>query len=89
MQRQRAGQPVDEIEQVHPLIDQLAAAGTLRIGAPFAIVSGPPAVTVASADVHQLSMVSRMDFCGQLRQPRVEPVIEANLHDPAVCRRDP
>ena len=47
VQRQRAEQPVREVEQMHALVDQLAAAGARRVGAPLALVARPAAVAVA------------------------------------------
>ena len=50
VQRQRARDPVAEVEQMHALVDQLAAARACRIGAPLALIAGPAAMAVAGAD---------------------------------------
>ena len=56
--------PTGEIDQVWPLVDELAAARSPRIGAPFPVVAQPSAMAVPAAQVHEgtpcaESMISR------------------------------
>ena len=67
---------------MHPLIDQLTASRSGRLGSPLAIVAGATAVAVAPAQVKQLAMDTRGDLFGETLQSRVEAVVEAHLHAP-------
>ena len=49
VKRQRPEQRVAQVEQVHPLVDELAAAGPRAVGPPLALVADPAAVPVAAA----------------------------------------
>ena len=80
MQRQRPEQPVAEVEQVHPLVEQLAAARHLGHGAPLAVVAGPAAVAVAGAQVHRLAVQAVAHLGDRPHDPGVEAVVEAHLH---------
>ena len=44
-----AEEPAGEVDEVGALVEQFAAAGKSRIGAPFALVAGTAAVAVAAA----------------------------------------
>ena len=66
MQRQRTGEPVAEVEQVHALVDQLTPAGAFGLGAPLPVVAEPPAVPVACAQVHKLAVLAGVDLVRQL-----------------------
>ena len=81
VQRQRPGEPVDEVEQVHALVDQLATARPRRVGAPLAVVAEAPAVAVARADVHELAVLARVHLGGGARERRMEAVVEADLDE--------
>ena len=50
-----AQEPAGEVDQVWSLVDELAAAGQGRVGAPFPIVADPPAVAVSGAKEHQVA----------------------------------
>ncbi len=71
----------DEVEQVHPLVDELTAARPRRVGAPLALVAEAAAVAVSAAEVHQLAVLARVHLGGGAREPRVEAVVEAHLHE--------
>ena len=51
--RELAQEPACEVDEMHALIDEFAAAGELGIGAPLAVVADAAAVAVARADEHQ------------------------------------
>ena len=68
MQRQRTRQPVRQVEQMHALIDQLAAARARRIGPPLAVIADPSAVPVPRPQVHQLPVLARVNLGRQLRR---------------------
>ena len=87
MQRQRADQPVAEVEQVHALVHQLAPARELTTSAPFVLVAEPPSVAVAGADEHDVAVRAGASLLHAARDPGMEPVVEAYLHDPAVLLR--
>ena len=72
------------------LIDQLAAAGQLGVGAPFAIVAEPTAVAVERPDEHQLAERAGVDNLARLAQRAMVSVIEADPHaySRALGRRD-
>ena len=72
-----------EVEQVHALVDQLAAAGARRVGAPLAVVAEAAAVPVAAAQVHQLAVLARADLAAARAEARVEAVVEADLDEPS------
>ena len=59
-----------EVEQVHALVDQLAPARPLGIGAPLAVISGPAAVAVTAAHVHQLAVRARVDLGREVGERR-------------------
>ncbi len=67
---ERPQEPAGKINQVHPLIDQFAAAGPDGIGSPLAVVAESSAVAVASADEHQRAERARID---QRRAPAGAP----------------
>ena len=68
------------------LVDQFAAAGELRVGAPFAVVADAPAVAVARADEHQRAERAGVDEFARLLQRRMEAVIVADPDErPVIC----
>ena len=83
MQRERPGDPVREVEEVHALIDQLAAARPGGLGSPLAVVSDPAAVAVARPQVHQLPVAAGMHLVRELGDRRVKAMVEPDLHHPA------
>ena len=87
MQRKGANQPVAEVEQVHALIEQLAAARDRRVGPPLAIVAGAAAVPVAGAHVHRLAVKTRTHLGDRAGDAGVEAVVEAHLHQAPGRRR--
>ena len=50
--REISEEPAGQIDQMHALVDEFAAAGERGIGAPFAVVAFAAAVTVAGAEKH-------------------------------------
>ena len=77
-----------QVEQVHALVDQLAAAGDRRVGAPLAVVAGSAAVAVAGAHVHGLAVQARARLGDRAGDAGVEAVVEADLDEaPAPCPR--
>jgi len=70
---------------MHPLVDELAAAGLLRLRSPFPVVADPASVPVARTQVHEFAVSSRVNFSSELGQCRMKPVIESNLDLPAGC----
>ena len=77
----RSQQPVAEIEQVHALVDELAAAGELGPGAPLALVAEPPAMPIAGAEVHQVAVSSAGQLGEGASDRRMEAVVEADLDE--------
>ncbi len=83
MQRKRASEPMRQVEQVHPLVDQLTAARAAGIRPPLAVISGSAAVAVARAQVHQVTVGAGVDLCRELGERGVETVVEPDLGPPA------
>src|SRR5205823_1250739 len=79
MQRQRADQPVRQVEQMHTLVNQLAASRTRRLGAPLAVVAEPSPVPVARAQVHQLAMSPGSNFLGGACDRGMKAMVETHL----------
>src|SRR6266481_4075818 len=76
-----AEKPARQVDQVRALIDQFAAAGNLRLEAPFLLVADAPSVPVAAANEQQRSDAA---FIGKGLSPcdrRMEAVVEADLDD--------
>ena len=76
--RKIAEEPAGEIDQVRALVDQFAAAGERRVGAPFAIVAGSSAVTIAAADKHHLAQRAAFKDLARPAECAVIAVIEAD-----------
>jgi hypothetical protein len=68
-----------EVEQMHPLIDQLTAARALRLHPPLAFVANAPAVAVAAAHRQQIAVIAAVHLVGEALDAGVEAVVEANL----------
>src|SRR5438034_858535 len=64
---------------MNALIEQLAAAGNCWIGAPFALVTEPAAVTVPATDIQQGPQLAGSEDCSCLGKSRMKAVIEANF----------
>ena len=75
-----AEEPAREINEMHALVDEFAAAGKRRIGAPLAVVADAPPVAVASADEHQRTKRARLVKAARLKERGVEAVIETHAH---------
>jgi len=62
-----AEEPACDVDEVDALIDQLASAGKIGIGAPFPIVAFAAAVPISAAQEHQRSEGTGVDqfpaFC--------------------------
>src|SRR5664280_3274710 len=67
---------------MHALVNQLAAAGQLRIGAPLPVITRAAAMSVASTNEHERSDRPGIDQFAGLLQRRMETVIitETNAH---------
>jgi len=72
---------VGQVEQVHALVDQLATARALGLGAPLALVAEAPTVSVTPAQVHQLPVPSGVDLLGGAGDPATR--LENRLGEPA------
>ena len=59
------------------LVDQFAAAGKFRIGAPFLFVADAAAVAVARTDEHQLPQHAGVENLPRLEESRMIAMIEA------------
>ena len=79
-----AEKPARQIDQMRPLVDQLAAARLGRIGAPFAVVADPPAMAVARAQEHQRAERAGGHEVVRLLQGAVVAMIEADPHETAI-----
>ena len=80
-----AEEPARQVDQMHALVEQLAAAGDGGIGPPFAVVAEPAAVPYAARTSSQRPDGALID---ELRAPsdrRVEAVVEADLDDAPPC----
>src|SRR5204862_4888989 len=92
MQRKRPREPVDEIEEMHSLVDELPAARASGIGPPLTLVSSATSVPVVAAQMHQIAVAPGMDFLGEPSDCRMETVVEADLDesgDPSRCLGQP
>ena len=75
-----AEEPAREINEMHALVDEFAAAGKRRIGAPLAVVADAPPVAVASANKHQRTKRARLVKAARLEERGVKAVIETHAH---------
>src|SRR5205807_4984545 len=82
-----AGEVAGEVDEVDPLVDELAPARGLPAGPPLLLVAGPAPVAVATTDVHQVAVGLLCRDLPGLQQRRMEAVVEADLDDPARCPR--
>src|SRR5205823_5014813 len=78
-----AGEPARQVDQMHALVEHLAAAGDRWVGAPLALVAQPPAVAVAPANIHERPKHATVEDRARLLEGRVEAMVEANLDDDA------
>jgi hypothetical protein len=69
---------------MHSLIDELASTGHMRLGAPFLLVPGSSAVTIAGSDKQQRTQHPRVNELSGLPERAVIAVIEADAH-PDIC----
>src|SRR5262249_20530601 len=76
-----AEEPAREIDQVHALVDQLAAARALGLGSPLAVVAGASAMAVAAADEHQVAESAALEDLACFAKGTVITVIEAHPHE--------
>ena len=68
---------------MHALIEQFAAAGKRRIGAPFALIAGPAAVAVAAADEQQRPDRAGIENRARLLERAVIAMVESHAHQRA------
>ncbi len=74
-----AEEPTRQVNQVNALIEQFAAAGDGRVGAPFLVVAKAAAVAVAGADVEQWADVPGVHEFACLDKGWMKAVVEADL----------
>src|SRR5262249_43056173 len=77
-----------QVDQVNALVDQLAAAGQLLVGAPFAVVADAAAVTVTAAQEHKLASGAATRALQGLQQRRMMAVVEADADADVVAAGD-
>ena len=85
MDRKRPEQRVAQVEEVHPLVDELAAAGQGAFRPPLVLVADTAPVPVAAPHVRDRPEPPGRRLGDGARDRRMEPVVEANL-DPAPGR---
>ena len=78
-----AEKPARQIDQVHALIDQFAAAGLLRVRAPLLLVADAAAVAVAAAHEHQVAERACVEQLAGLAERGMIAMVEADAHEPA------
>src|SRR5689334_24767577 len=76
-----AQKPVREINEMRPLVDQLAATGCGASEAPFPFIARSAAMTVAPSYKHQRPELVTIDDLARLQHRRMEAVIVADLCD--------
>ena len=74
-----ADEPAREIDDVDPLIQELAAPGSRRVCTPLALVAGPPAVAVQGPDRKDAADRALFDLRMRGGNSRVVAVVEADL----------
>ena len=77
--RELAQEPARQIDEVNALVEQLAAAGDRRIGAPLLVVAEAAAVPVACPDEHQRTEHARIEQRVRLLERRMVAMVEADL----------
>ena len=73
---------------MNSLVNQFAAAGKFRIGAPFLVVTDAPAVAVARADEHQFAHHAGLKNLPRLEERRMITMIESDADTDAVLFRE-
>src|SRR5207245_61044 len=74
-----AEEPAGQVDQVDALVQEFAAAGQGRVGAPFPVVAQAATVAVAGPDVHERPQLPGGAQGLGLDQGGVEAVVEAHL----------
>jgi len=82
-----AQEPPGQINQVNSLIEQLPTAGPLRLGAPLALVSKTPAVSIASPHKQQWPQDTLVNQASGVLKCPVIAVIETNADADIAPRR--
>src|SRR5271157_2342358 len=72
-----------QVDEVDTLVNELSAAGAFPAGAPFALVSGPPAVPIARPQVHERTQLAGPNELECLSERAVIAVIEPDADMPA------
>jgi hypothetical protein len=75
-------QPAHEVDHVHALVEELAAAAQGPVGAPFLVVAGPPAVAVPAAEIENPADRRLLNLFLRPVEGRMVPVVEARLERP-------
>ena len=79
---ERAEDRVAQVEEMHSLVDQLAAPGDRPVGAPLLLVADAPTVAVAGAHMEDGSERTRRGLVDRPRRARMKAMVEAHL-DPS------
>ena len=79
-----AQEPARQIDQMNPLIDQLAAAGDARVRPPLLVVADAPAMAVAGPQKHQGTEGAGIDNLPRLAKCPVIAMVEADMHEDVI-----
>src|SRR5205823_5982930 len=76
-----AEEPTGEIDEMHALVDELAATGERFIRAPFFFIAEAPAVSVARADEHKRPDGAGVDKLARFLQREMVAVVKAHADE--------
>src|SRR5262249_13195019 len=76
-------EPAGQVNQMRALINELAAACKLGIGPPLPVIADPSAVTVKTADKHQLPDGTGIDEFTCLAHRAMKAVVDPDAHRPS------
>ena len=83
-----AQKPARQINQMNSLVNQLAAAGKFRIGAPFLVVTDAPAMAVTRANETSIRPSRRIKNLPRLEKGRMITMIETDADTNAMIIRE-
>src|SRR5689334_9551720 len=81
-----AQEPACKVDQVHALVDELSAAGMLRLCTPLRVITDPAAMPVACPHEEERTERAGVDQTPGLAEGAVIAMIESNTHTNAVSR---
>src|SRR5262249_40590489 len=70
-----------EVNEVHTLVDEFAAAGNFRVRTPLAFVTQTATMPVSGADEHQRTEHAVVDELARLPNRRMVSVVETDTHE--------